>query len=126
MEKERREVASLTKIMTFYTVLQLIDRFKIDAKNTFIEICDEVSSVIGTSAMLYTGDRLTIEQLFYGMMLPSGNDASHAMAKFFGDLLIKSSDQKRVIGKASRSTEDTSSEEEDHNNNQAARASNNT
>ena len=29
LEKERREVASLTKIMTFYTVLQLIDRFSV-------------------------------------------------------------------------------------------------
>lgn len=89
MEKERREVASLTKIMTFYTVLQLVDRFKTDVKHTWVKICDEVSCVIGTSAMLLTGDRLTIEQLFYGMMLPSGNDASHALAKYFGEILMK-------------------------------------
>jgi D-alanyl-D-alanine carboxypeptidase len=32
LEKERREVASLTKIMTFYTALQLADRFQISLK----------------------------------------------------------------------------------------------
>ena len=61
MEKERREVASLTKIMTFYTVLQLVDRFKVNVSAQFIEICDEASCVIGTSAMLNTGDKLTVE-----------------------------------------------------------------
>ena len=61
MEKERREVASLTKIMTFYTVIKLVDRFKIDVKHTFVKVCDEASCVIGTSAMLLTGDNLTIE-----------------------------------------------------------------
>lgn len=30
LEKERREVASLTKVMTLYTVLSLIDTLKID------------------------------------------------------------------------------------------------
>ena len=30
MEKERREVASLTKIITIYTVLKLIDTLDID------------------------------------------------------------------------------------------------
>ena len=29
LEKDRREIASLTKIMTIYTVLQICDRFKI-------------------------------------------------------------------------------------------------
>jgi len=30
MEKERREVASLTKIMTFYTALKLMERYADD------------------------------------------------------------------------------------------------
>ena len=88
MEKERREVASLTKIMTFYTVLKLIDRFEVNTSE-FIKVDEEVSAVIGTTANLYTGDKLTIEQLFYGMMLPSGNDAAHCLAKYFGTILMK-------------------------------------
>ena len=30
MERERKEIASLTKIMTFYVCLKLLERFKID------------------------------------------------------------------------------------------------
>jgi D-alanyl-D-alanine carboxypeptidase len=30
----------------------------------------------GTSAKLLSFDRLTVEQLLFGMMLPSGNDAA--------------------------------------------------
>jgi D-alanyl-D-alanine carboxypeptidase len=61
MEKERREVASLTKIMTLYTSLQLIDKYELDFKTEFITVCDEVAEVTGTSANLLTGDKLTIE-----------------------------------------------------------------
>lgn len=41
----------------------------------------------GTTANLREGDILTIEQLLYGMMLPSGNDAAYALAEFFGRVL---------------------------------------
>jgi serine-type D-Ala-D-Ala carboxypeptidase (penicillin-binding protein 5/6) len=34
------------------------------------------SQINGTSAELISGDILTIEELLYGMMLPSGNDAA--------------------------------------------------
>ena len=34
----------------------------------------------GTIAELEVGDSLIIEQLLYGLMLPSGNDASVALA----------------------------------------------
>jgi D-alanyl-D-alanine carboxypeptidase (penicillin-binding protein 5/6) len=88
MEKERREVASLTKIMTFYTALQLVDKYEIDIKTEFVTVCDEVSAVTGTTANLLTGDKMTVEQLFYGLMLPSGNDAAHCLAKFFGEILV--------------------------------------
>lgn len=38
------------------------------------------SDIRGTSACLKAGDILTIEQLLYGLMLPSGNDAAFALA----------------------------------------------
>jgi len=59
MEKERRECASLTKIMTIYVVLQLMDRFSI-ADTTLITVGGDAASVIGTSAELHEGDTLTI------------------------------------------------------------------
>jgi len=81
-------VASLTKMMTLYTVLSLTDRLKVDPDSQ-IEIEEEITSVPGTTACLLAGDSLTINQLMYGLMLPSGNDAAHCLAKFFGDLLIR-------------------------------------
>lgn len=76
LEKERREVASLTKIMTIYTVLKLCDKFKVDLA-TPVLIEESVYDVIGTTANLIPGDTLTVNELLYGLMLPSGNDAAH-------------------------------------------------
>ena len=43
--------------------------------------------VPGTTANLKIGDVLTVEDLIYGMMLPSGNDAAYALAEFFGKVI---------------------------------------
>jgi len=59
LEKERREVASLTKIMTIYTVLSLVDKLNIDI-DTLMEIDNSVLDVIGTSANLQPGDILSV------------------------------------------------------------------
>ena len=82
-EKERREVASLTKIMTFYTIIKLQESLNIDLE-TLIAVSDQDCEVEGTSAMLESGDLLSIEQLLYGLMLPSGNDSAHCLASWFG------------------------------------------
>ena len=42
------------------------------------------SDIRGTTANLETGDVLTVEQMLYGLMLPSGNDAAFALAQYFG------------------------------------------
>ena len=86
-EAERREVASLTKIMTIYTVLNLIDRLGIDP-NERVTVDPSVTEVIGTTANLLPGDSLSINELLYGLMLPSGNDAAHMLAMHFGAQLL--------------------------------------
>ena len=88
MEKERREVASLTKIMTIYTVFALASKLKVDLSER-ITIHASCESVIGTSADLAAGDTLTIHELLHGLMLPSGNDAAHMLALHFGTLLMQ-------------------------------------
>lgn len=35
------------------------------------------------------GDQYTVEQLLYGLMLPSGNDAATALAKWGGNILLE-------------------------------------
>lgn len=59
-EKERREVASLTKMMTAYTVFSLVDKLKIDLANELITVGEVASQAGGTSADLVAGDQLTL------------------------------------------------------------------
>jgi D-alanyl-D-alanine carboxypeptidase (penicillin-binding protein 5/6) len=42
----------------------------------------------GTSAELRPGDTLTINELLYGLMLPSGNDAALTLALFIGNKIL--------------------------------------
>ena len=86
-ESERREMASITKMMTFYVAIQLCTEFRVNY-DRLISTSEEASEVIGTSAKLIAGDQLSLKQLFYGMMLPSGNDAAHSIAEFFGQILL--------------------------------------
>ena len=60
LEKDRREIASLTKIMTAYTLLSLAKRFDVDIEKEVIEITSDVARVGGTSADLVAGDKLTV------------------------------------------------------------------
>lgn len=47
------------------------------------------TKVEGTTAELQVGEIYTLWQLLHGMMLPSGNDASLALAAHCGGILLK-------------------------------------
>ncbi|CAD8088345.1 unnamed protein product [Paramecium sonneborni] len=83
-ENQRREIASITKIMTFYVVQNMCKTMNVQTNNTYAEVSLQASQVGGTTADLLKGDVLSIEDLFYGLMLPSGNDAAMAFAENFG------------------------------------------
>lgn len=79
---ERMPIASLTKTMTAYVVLK-------NAKPTdVVRIKPEDVAYAedggGTTADLRPGDRITVGELMYGLMLPSGADAAHALARTYG------------------------------------------
>jgi len=59
-ENLKREIASLTKIMTFYTALDLCDRFRLNPDKIQIKVSKCATNIIGTSAQLRTGDILTL------------------------------------------------------------------
>lgn len=70
-------LASLTKIMTAYTVIKNVDN--LDRKVTITE--KDISNLYGfTCAGLEVGDQVTYRDLLYAMMLISGADASQALA----------------------------------------------
>ena len=89
-ETESKQIASLTKIMTAYCVHNLIERYSTSLYaqlNASVKIIKPISNVIGTSAELIEGDTLTVLELMYGMMLPSGNDAAVALGAHFGGII---------------------------------------
>jgi D-alanyl-D-alanine carboxypeptidase len=85
--EEQIEIASLTKIMTFYLSLMVCRKYSICPKNIVVRVSDRAERVPGTSAKLQAGDLLSLHDLFYGLMLPSGNDASIAIAETIGKII---------------------------------------
>ncbi|MGW1714128.1 D-alanyl-D-alanine carboxypeptidase family protein [Streptomyces sp. NPDC002156] len=80
----RRLTASTTKIMTAKVVLSQAN-VNLDTKVTIKKAySDYIVSKGASSARLIVGDKVTVRQLLYGMMLPSGCDAAMALADKFG------------------------------------------
>ena len=73
--------------MTFFASIRLIKQFNIAPDKEIVQIDAKAAYISGTSAELYEGDRYTITQLFHALMLPSGNDAAIALAKWGSNLL---------------------------------------
>jgi len=93
---ERREMASITKMMTCYVVCKIAQRLQLDVKNTMLTVSMTAAKLNGTSARLLEGDILSIQDLLYGLMLPSGNDASVVLAEHFGRFFYNVYSQKRA------------------------------
>ena len=88
-ENDRREIASLTKIMTCFVVIQIVRKIRLNAQRTFLQVSKNAATVGGTSAKLRTGDVLSVWDLLHGLMLPSGNDAAITLAEHFGQYLFE-------------------------------------
>ena len=77
--------------MTCWVVFQFLEWFQIDPeKQRVIVLTPSTSQILGgTSANLLAGDKISIHELMYGMMLPSGNDAAQTLAIYIGNYLLK-------------------------------------
>lgn len=67
-------IASTTKIMTALVVLENAELQDV------VTVSAEAVGVEGSSMYLTAGEQLTVEDLLYGLMLLSGNDAAEALA----------------------------------------------
>ncbi|MBQ3065315.1 MAG: D-alanyl-D-alanine carboxypeptidase [Clostridia bacterium] len=72
---ERRPMASTTKIMTALTVMENAADL-----NATVTVPAAAVGIEGSSVYLYEGEKLTVLQLLYAMMLESANDAAAALA----------------------------------------------
>lgn len=90
---------STTKIMTARVVLAQ-QNLNLDSKVTVQKAySDYIVSKTASSAHLIVGDKVTVRQLLYGLMLPSGCDAAYALADKFGSGSTRAARVKSFIGK---------------------------
>lgn len=77
--------ASLTKMLTAYTVLKYVD----DIDNTMVTapryIYDELFGMGGSTADIRRGETLSVRELLYALMLPSANEAANILADYVGN-----------------------------------------
>lgn len=73
-----RPMASTTKIMTAIVVIQNADLKQV------VTISRKAANTGGSVVGFNTGDKITVNDLLYGLMLKSGNDAAVALAETVG------------------------------------------
>lgn len=93
---QRSLIASTTKMMTALLICEqcnVLDRMRIPKEAVGIE---------GSSMYLKEGEILTLQELLYGLMLSSGNDAAVALAIYCGGtvegFVERMNDKARVLG----------------------------
>lgn len=75
-ENNQRKMASTTKIMTATVI---IENCNLDET---VEVSKKAAGTGGSRLGLKTGDKITVQDLLYGLMLCSGNDAAVALAEY--------------------------------------------
>lgn len=75
---EKRLIASITKIMTAVVAIENGN------VNDYVTVGDEVLSMYGSSIYIKMGEKMTLKDLLYGLMLRSGNDAAIVIANYVG------------------------------------------
>jgi len=80
---EKAYPASTTKIMTALITIETLEKHAspIEQKISIPQIAEGVE---GSSLYLNAGEKISIEDLLYGLMLVSGNDAATALAEIIG------------------------------------------
>ncbi|TWT87238.1 D-alanyl-D-alanine carboxypeptidase DacB precursor [Pseudobythopirellula maris] len=81
-----RDPASITKLMPALLVVAYAEENPavLDEVVTYSKRADETS---GSTSAVRAGEQLSLRETLYGLMLPSGNDASVAIAEHLGDRL---------------------------------------
>lgn len=104
----RLSTGSTTKIMTAKVVVSQ-SNLDLDAKVTIQKAySDYIVANNASQAHLIVGDKVTVRQLLYGLMLPSGCDAAYALADKFGSGSTRAARVKSFISKMNKTATDLS------------------
>ncbi len=69
-------IASLTKLMTAYITLDEED------PDAIVTVSANAAAMSGSRMGLKSGEKITVKNLLYGLLIPSGNDAAVALAEY--------------------------------------------
>ncbi len=75
---EVRSVASISKIMT---AVLAVESGRLD---DIVTVGEEIDKSYGSGIYIQKGEKISLRDLVYGLMLRSGNDASYAIAEYLG------------------------------------------
>jgi serine-type D-Ala-D-Ala carboxypeptidase (penicillin-binding protein 5/6) len=75
-EHVQRPIASITKLMTAYIILEEND------PNAVVTVSTNAAETIGSSMRLVAGEEITVRDLLKGLLINSGNDAAFALAEY--------------------------------------------
>lgn len=78
--RERRSPASMTKIMSILLVTEAIDQGRLNWTD-IITVSEHASSYGGSQIFLAHNEKMSVEDLYKGMVIASGNDATVALAE---------------------------------------------
>lgn len=80
-ENIKTKMASTTKIMTAIVVIENINL------DNIVEVSSKAAGTGGSRLKLKKGDKVSVKDLLYGLMLRSGNDAAVALAEYVGETI---------------------------------------
>lgn len=78
-EMDKKAMASTTKIMTAIVVLENSNLSDV------VTISKKAAGTGGSKLKISAGDKITVKDLLYGLMLRSGNDSAVALAEYVGN-----------------------------------------
>ena len=81
----QRTPASLTKMLTTYVAMKYTDDLDATTVTQTTRHTDELYGMNSSTADIRNGETLTMRQLLYAMMLPSGNEAANMVADHIGN-----------------------------------------
>lgn len=74
--------------MNLIVVIDTLKRCQVDSRKIFVRVSKDAAQMTGTTALLTEGMEISIYDLMFGMMLPSGNNAAYALAQAIGSILF--------------------------------------
>ena len=72
------EIASLTKLMTAMVTLDHVNR------NEIVTVTNDDVKVVGSNMGLVPDEKITVDNLLKGLLIPSSNDAAQTLARYVG------------------------------------------